>query len=180
MHRNPETLTAFFSSGMKLLLPSLVFSFSTQGERERDTIFTMPTVPSDPTTHGASQRPHFTGLAQVQKSTCFVQRQISTHWPSKCVCTPQSQLDLPSFGSQLTSSRFKSQLCFFSKITQNPQPIASGHDVIDIPRPISYLGFLLWHLWLSDPSRACVNTFFYVCTYPCTKLKSSKPNETER
>ena len=59
MHRNPETLTTFFSSGTKLL-PSLSLGFSTRGER--DTIFTMLTVPSDPTTRGTSRRPHWTGL----------------------------------------------------------------------------------------------------------------------
>ena len=31
---------------------------------------------------------------------------------------------------------------FFFK-SQNPQPVASGHDVIHIPSPISYLGILL-------------------------------------
>ena len=48
--------------------------------------------------------------------------------------------------------------CFFSKITQNPQPIASRHDVIHIPSPISCSGFLLWHLWLSHPPRVSMNT----------------------
>ena len=52
-----------------------------------------------------------------------------------------------------------STLCFFSKITQYPQPIASGHDVIPIRGPISYLGFLLWHLWLSYPPCVSVNTY---------------------
>ena len=76
MHRNPETLTTFFSSGTKRLLPSWLLGFSTRGER--DTIFTMLTVPSDPTTRGASRWPNWTSLAQLQKSTRFVQRQIST------------------------------------------------------------------------------------------------------
>ena len=78
MRRNPETLTTFFSSGTKLLLPSLSLGFSTRGER--DIIFTMLTVPSDTTTRRASRRPHWTGLAQVQKSTRFVQRRISTRF----------------------------------------------------------------------------------------------------
>ena len=61
---------------------------------------------------------------------------------------------------------------------QNPQPIASGHDVIHVPSLISYLEFLLWHLWLSHTSRTHVNT----CTQcvhlpnPCTKPKGSQPN----
>ena len=66
--------------------------------------------------------------------------------------------------------------CSFWKITQNPQPIASGNDVIHIPSPISYPGFLLWHLWLSHLLRASANTCVNVCTYPWTKPKSSKPN----
>ena len=137
MHRNPEireTLTILSSSGPKLLLPSLSLGFSTQGERERErerhththTIFTMLTIPSGPTTHGASRRPHWTGLAQVQK---------------------------------INSLRLGLNLdCYFSKITQNPQPIASGHDVIHIPCPIIYLGFLLWHLRLSHPPCTSVST----------------------
>ena len=44
MHRNPETLTAFFSSGTKRLLTFLTFTFSTRGERNK--IFTMLTVPT--------------------------------------------------------------------------------------------------------------------------------------
>ena len=77
----------------------------------------------------------------------------------------------------LASSQSKSQLTAFFK-SPNPQPIASGHDVIHIPNPISYLGFLLWHLWLSHPPSSSVNT----CTQcvhlanPCTKPKGSQPN----
>ena len=44
MQRNPETLTTPRSSGTKHLYLLLDFSFSTQGER--DTIFTMLTVPT--------------------------------------------------------------------------------------------------------------------------------------
>ena len=64
-------MTNFFSSGTKLLLPSW--------RGERGTIFTMLTVPSDPTTRGATRRPNWTGLAHVQKSTRFVQLHISTN-----------------------------------------------------------------------------------------------------
>ena len=54
--------------------------------------------------------------------------------------------------NRLPSSRLESQLTVFfsnSKIVS-----ASGHDVIHVPGLISYLGFLLWHLWLSHPPRA--------------------------
>ena len=60
----------------------------------------------------------------------------------------------------------------------NPQTITTRHDVIHIPGPISDLGFLLWHLWLSHPPHVRVNTCTqFVClTNPCTKPKSSQPN----
>ena len=106
MHRNPKTLTTFFSSGTKLLLPSWLLGFQ---HEERNTIFTMLTVPSGPTTHGAPRRP--TGLGS------------------------------PRLKNQLASPRSESQLTvFFSKITQNPQPIASVHDVIHILSLISIRG----------------------------------------
>ena len=48
------------------------------------------------------------------------------------------------------------------------------HPFISItPGPISFLGVLLWHLWLSHPPRARVNTCTQ-CVYltnPCTKRK---------
>ena len=53
MHRNPKNTRNTdnsLGSGMKLLLPSFSLGFSTRGER--DTISTMLTVPSDPTTRG--------------------------------------------------------------------------------------------------------------------------------
>ena len=97
MHGNPEiseTLTTFFSLGTKRLLTFLTFSFSTWGER--DTILTMLTVPSDPTTRSTSRSPQLaSGLAQVRISPRFVQRQISTN-------------------------------CFFQKITKIPSPSLPG------------------------------------------------------
>ena len=76
-----ETLTTLCSSGTKLLLPSWLlgffFRFSTRGER--DTIFSMLTVPSDPTTRGASRRPNWTGLAEAQKSSRFAQVRFATN-----------------------------------------------------------------------------------------------------
>ena len=46
----------------------------------------------------------------------------------------------------------------FLSNSKNPQPIASGDDVIHVPGPILYLGFLSWHLWLSHPPRAREHT----------------------
>ena len=73
--------------------------------------------------------------------------------------------------NRLHSSRLESQLTVIfsnSKILS-----ASGHDVIHVIGPISYLGFLLWHLWLSHPPHACVNTCtqWVHLTNPCTKRK---------
>ena len=66
---------------------------------------------------------------------------------------------------QLDSSKSKSQL--------NPQPIASGHDVIHITSPISYPEF---YYDICDCHILPVNTCVNVCTYPCTKLNGSQPN----
>ena len=87
------------------------------------------------------------------------------------VRTPQQTTGLAS--SRLASSKSQSQLTAFIQNHLESQPIVSGHDVIHIPSPISSLGFLLWHLWLSHPPRACVNICVNVCTYPCTKPKGS-------
>ena len=77
IHRNPETLTTLGSSGTNFLLTSWLLGFSTRGER--DTISTMLTVPSDPTTRGHPIVHNWTGLTEVQKPTRFVQLQISTN-----------------------------------------------------------------------------------------------------
>ena len=89
---------------------------------------------------------------------------------------PQTGLASPSTENQLAPSKFKCQLTPFFQNHQKSQSIASGHDVIHIPNPIFCLGFLLWHLWLSHPPRARVNTCINVCTYPCTKPNGSQPN----
>ena len=46
------------------------------------------------------------------------------------------------------------------------------------PQSISYLGFLLWHLWLSHPPRTRLNTCTQCVhlTKPCTKPNGSQPN----
>ena len=62
--------------------------------------------------------------------------------------------------SQPSSSDGKTQLTDFSQISAH----ASGHDVIHIPGHILYLGFFLWHLWMTPPLRACVNTYAHICT----------------
>ena len=70
------------------------------------------------------------------------------------------------------SAQFKSQLLLLFEITKNPRPSLLGMTSFTSPG----LGFLSWHLWLSHPPCVRVNTCVNVCTYPCTKPKSSKPN----
>ena len=76
-------------------------------------------------------------------------------WPPPRAVPPPQTTGLASASSenQLASSKPKSQLTVFFKFP-NPQTIASGHDVIHVPGYSSYLGVLLWHLWLSHPPRA--------------------------
>ena len=125
------------------------FRLSTRGER--DTIFTMPTVPSKPTTRGASRRPQvaWLHLAEHRKSTRSVQLQISTH-------------------------------CFFFKIPKNPSPLLLGMTSSTSPVLFPIRGFYYdicdFHFL---PARAWIPAL-NVCPYPCTKPKSSKPNQTER
>ena len=92
---------------------------------------------------------------------------------------PSSRLE-----SQLSRSEFKSQLTvffFFLFYFSNSKILsASGQDVIHVPDFISYLGFLLWHLWLSYPPRARLNTCTQCVhlTNPCAKrmvLSLTKP-----
>ena len=73
--------------------------------------------------------------------------------------------------NRLPSSRLESQLLLFFQIPQILS--ASGHDIIHVPGPISFLRFLLWHLWLSHPLRTRVNTCAQCVhlTNPCTKRK---------
>ena len=113
-----------------------------------------------------------------EKETQFLSMLTFPSDPTTCGTPPQTPgLASASSENQLPSSCFESQQTVFFKF-QNPQPIASGHDVIHVPGPISYLGFLLWHLWLSHPPRTRMNTCTQ-CVYltnPCTKPKGSQPN----
>ena len=111
---------------------SLTFIFSTRGER--DTIFTMLTVPTSPT---VNPPPSWTGPAQSRISTnCF----------SKII--------------KFSAHRFR----------------AWRHSH---PSRISYLGFLLWHLWLSYPLRTSVNCTQCVrtCTNSRIVQRPTKPND---
>ena len=75
----PKTLTTFFCSGTKLLLPSWLLGFRHE-ERERHNFYY-----ADCSIWLFQQRAvhpvdlNWTGLAQVQKSTRYILRKISTH-----------------------------------------------------------------------------------------------------
>ena len=147
MHRNlkiTRNTDDSLYSGMKPLLPSWLLGFSTRGKR--DTIFTMLTVPLDPTTHGAPPRPHWTGLTQVQKY----------------------QLASSSFKSQLTA--------FFQKSPKVFSPLLPGMMSFTSPVSFTIWGFYYvicdCHIL---PARAWTRVL-NVCPYPCTKPKSSKSN----
>ena len=124
----------------------LTFRFSTRGER--DTIFTMLTV-----------RPASTLNSLTQQTRAHP---AANNW------TGLAQIWIPTrfVQSQISTN------CFFQN-TQESQPIASGHDVIHIPGHISNPGFLLWHLWLSHPPRASVNT----CTQCVHLTRMIKPRK---
>ena len=66
----------------------------------------------------------------------------------------------------------KLNYCFFFKSpTSSALP---GMTSFTSPVPFSSLGFLLWHLWLSHPPHACINTctqLTHALTNPCTKRK---------
>ena len=80
------------------------------------------------------------------------------HLP-QTMCAPATRPRRAS-ESQLSSSEAGIKLQTFLK----SQPTLPVRDVTHIPGLIHYLGFLLWHLWMTRPLRACVNTCAHVCT----------------
>ena len=92
---------------------------------------------------------------------CPVQSQISTNWPIKHAAHPVA----PSW-TGLTQSQISTN-CFFQKSPKIPAPCFQAwcHSH---PSLSSYLGFLLWHLWLSYSLRASMN-----CTQ-CVHLHSAE------
>ena len=130
----------------------LTFRFSTRGEKHN---FYYADCSIWPNGAQISRRP-LDWPRPAKKSTRFVQHQISTHWTAR-------------LGVRISTN------CFFLKITPNPQPIASGYDVIHIHSPTSYpVFFIMTSMIVTSPPawRPALN----VCPYPCTKLNSSKPN----
>ena len=165
MHRNPATLTTFFSSSTKHLLPSWLLGFQ---HEERETQFLLCRLfhltPPRTVHHGDS-----TGLASLR-----LKNQIATSRLESQLTDP-TNARVPRSPNWIRLGSVLNEL-LFSKITQNPQPIASEHDVIQIPVPLPIWGF--YHD-ICDchilPARACTPVL-NVCPYPCTKPSSSKPN----
>ena len=138
-----ETLTTLLVRVQNIYL---LLDFEVFRHRERDTQFLLCWL-----FHLTQQRTAHhvdpTGLAspRLEKSTRFIQLQISTH-------------------------------CFFSKISQNSQPITSGHNVIHIPSSFPIQGFYYdicdCHILPAQAWTPALN----VCPCTSTKLNGSKPN----
>ena len=153
VHRNPwntrNTWRFSFGPGTKLLFTFLSWRFfDMRRERERQTH-----------THTHTQ---FLSILTFPSE--------STTWG-----TPPQTTGLASASSEnwFASFKPKSQLCFF----QIPKSSAHRFRAWRHLRPISYLGFLLWHLWLSHPPHVRVNTCTQCVhlTNPWTKPKGSQP-----
>ena len=87
----------------------MTFSFSTRGER--DTIFTMLTVP--------------TSLFSQPPAELLAQSRVSTHWPNKRAAHPVDHNWTGHAQVQISTRLAQSQIstnCFFSKITKIPSP----------------------------------------------------------
>ena len=98
-----------------------------------------------------------------ERETQFLQQTHGTF------CRPQLGSHQGETKNRLPSSRFVSQLSFF----QIPKSSALPGMTSFTSPVIFYLGFLLWHLWLSYLPHACVNTCTQCVhlTNPCTKRK---------
>ena len=167
MHWNPETLMTFFSSSMtRLLIFFLTFSFSTRGER--DTIFTMLTVPTSP----FSQLPSWT-LGPESES------QLTDPTNTCTSCIPQTGLALPSFKFQLASPRDKSQQTAFSKITKIPSP--SLPDMTSFTPQSHFLSGVFIITFVIVTSSVCECELYSMCAPACALsqivLSLTKPND---
>ena len=78
MHRNPEKHWRLSLFTYKTFITFLTFRFSTRGER--DTIFTMLTIPPDPTMHSISRKPNWPVHAKARKSISLLSVPISTNY----------------------------------------------------------------------------------------------------
>ena len=94
---------------------------------------------------------------------CFY---IVSSQPNQRAAPVAHKVVCPRPGMNLDSLVWRQELNFptFSK-SQNPQPTLPGMTSFTAPSPISYLGFLFWHLWTTHPPRVRVNTCAHVCTW---------------
>ena len=127
----------------------------------------MLTVPTSP----FSQLPSWTLGPESESQLTDPTNACTSH-------SPQTGLASPSFKSQLASPRDTYQLTAIFKNHQNSQPLASGHDVIHTPVP-----FPIWCFYHDICDCHVLHAWAWialnVCTCMCTKLNSSKPNQTE-
>ena len=130
----------------------LEFRFSTRGERETHNFYCAD-----------CSYIIFQSIPQLNSRPIV---KISTNWPNKHAAHP-----IAHNWTCLTQVRISTN-CFFSK-----SPRISAHCIWarrhSHPSLISYLGFLLWHLWLPCPLRASVNT----CTKSWIVQSLTKPND---
>ena len=163
-HRESEIhKTLEIGSGTKLLFTFLCVRFFDM-RRERHNFFLCWLFHLTPTMCGPLLQT--TGLASASSKNLLPSSNVKS----------QLQLTQPTCGARsaqsfLASPRSKSRLTVFFQIPKILS--ASGHDVFHVPGPISYLGFLLWHLWLSHLPRVRMNTCAQCVhlTNPCTKRK---------
>ena len=141
MHRNPPKHWRLSWFRYETFITFLTFRLSTRGER--DTIFTMLTVLSEPTARGASRRPR--------------------------LALPR--LASPGSEDQLAPSKFKSQLTAFFKIPKNPCPSLPGIMSFTSPVLFPIRGFYYdicdCHIIAARAWTPALN----VCPYPCTVEK---------
>ena len=84
-------------------------------------------------------------------------RQLSTQ-PTHGTRSAQIRLALPSSECQLSRSEAGTQLTDFSQIPKILKPCFQCMTSLTSPGPNSYLGFLFWHLWMTHPLYARMNT----------------------
>ena len=77
---------------------------------------------------------------------------------------PKVNLLLRTAKTQLLRSDAGTQLTDFSQILQILRTCFRCMTSFTLPSSVSYLGFLLWHLWMTRPLRARVITCAHVCT----------------
>ena len=156
------------------------FLTSVLRHKERDTIFTMLTILSDPTnvwrilwclrslSVEIRKNPTTSSTAQSQLQLNGRNSTVCLHGP---ISTPNCMVRL-----LLLNTMVGSQPNLFQNL-RNSQPISIGHDVIHTPAPFPLWG-LLWQWWLSYPLHASVNSTNWLHTWTLN-LNSSNLNQTE-